>query len=180
MKYLLEGQESKRLQFRRLKESDFSTFINFYKNPLSTEFWWPNDNDPEASCRSAFDKTFSRYANDTGGLNVLIDKSSGNFIGLCGLLIQRVNGIEELEIGYSIMPEFWNKGFASEAAQKCRDYAFDNNFSESLISIIHEKNERSQKVALKNGMHLDKETIYQNNPVHIYRITKTEYRKVKG
>ncbi|MDC3133073.1 GNAT family N-acetyltransferase [Flavobacteriaceae bacterium] len=26
-------------------------------------------------------------------------------------------------MGYSLLPEFWNKGLATEAAKKCRDYA---------------------------------------------------------
>lgn len=179
MKYLLKGQESERLLFRELRETDFAVLVDFFTNPLSTEFWWPPVKDPVVACKSSFDKTFSRYANDTGGMNVLIDKSSNDLIGLCGLLIQNVDGNEELEVGYSIMPEFWNKGYATEAAQKCRDFAFDNNFSESLISIIHEKNERSKKVALKNRMRLDSQTVYAQNPVHIYRITKLEYGKLK-
>jgi len=38
-----------------------------------------------------------RYKNDLGGLNVPIDKSSERFIGQCGLLVQKIDGKEELE-----------------------------------------------------------------------------------
>jgi len=58
---------------------------------------------------------------------VLIDKQSGDFIGQCGLLIQTVDEIEELEVGYSILPRFWNKGYATGLREKCIEYAFDNN-----------------------------------------------------
>ena len=105
-------------------------------------------------------------------MNVLIDKKSGKFVGQCGLLIQVVDGIE-LEVGYSIMPEFRNQGFASEASQKCIQYAFEKGLQESVISIIHVDNVESEKVALKNKMVLDRRTIYNNNPVNIYRIKKT-------
>ncbi|MBS1577911.1 MAG: GNAT family N-acetyltransferase, partial [Bacteroidetes bacterium] len=65
-------------------------------------------------------------------MNALIEKESGRLIGHCGLLVQTVDNITELEIAYSLLPEFWNKGYATEAASKCRDYAFENDFSDSL------------------------------------------------
>jgi RimJ/RimL family protein N-acetyltransferase len=80
---------------------------------------------------------------------------------MCGLLIQTVDGIEEVEIGYSVMPAFRNKGYATEAAIKCKEYAFENNLRDSLISIIAVKNLESQKVALKNNMQLEKTTMYR-------------------
>jgi RimJ/RimL family protein N-acetyltransferase len=83
-----------------------------------------------------------------------------------------VDDIQELEIGYSILPKFWNQGYATEAARKCKEHAFQNDFSDSLISIIHIKNIQSEKVARKNGMELDKKTIFKEMPVNIFRINK--------
>jgi len=85
-------------------------------------------------------------------MNVLIDKKSNRLVGQCGLLIQSIENIERLEVGYAIIPEFWNKGCASEAAIKCKNSAFENNFTNSLISMIHIDNLGSEKVALKNRM----------------------------
>jgi RimJ/RimL family protein N-acetyltransferase len=56
-----------------------------------------------------------------------------------------------LEVGYSILSSYQGKGYASEATKKCRDYAFFNNFSSSLISIIHPENTGSKEVAQNNG-----------------------------
>ncbi len=105
-------------------------------------------------------------------MNALISKESGALVGICGLLVQTVDDQEELEIGYSVLPKFWLKGYAFEAAQKCKEFAFENNFSESVISIIHVDNVPSQKVAQKNGMYLEKTTTYKNNPVHIFRMNQ--------
>jgi RimJ/RimL family protein N-acetyltransferase len=49
-----------------------------------------------------------------------MDKKTNRLVGQCGLLIQNIDNIERLEIGYSILPEFWNQGFASESAMKCK------------------------------------------------------------
>jgi len=75
-----------------------------------------------------------------------------------------------LEIGYSILPEYWKMGYASEASKTCKKIAFENKLTHSLISIIHVDNMGSQKVAINNGMLLDKTTSYKNNPVHIFRV----------
>ena len=65
--------------------------------------------------------------------------------------------IERLEIGYSVLPQFWGRGYASEAALKCKNYAFEHNFSDVLMSMIHVDNISSKKVALINGMTFEKQ-----------------------
>lgn len=91
-------------------------------------------------------------------------------VGLSGLLVQEVDGLREIEIAYSILPKYWRKGYASEAAKKCRNFAKINTLSKSLISIISTNNIPSQKVALNLGMTLDKTTEYHGNKVNIFRI----------
>jgi len=171
MKYLLEGQKSERLSYRRLEESDFDWWMEFSSNSEATRYFDFSENiNPNAFCRLWFNKVFDRYKNNTGGHNVLVETETGKRVGMCGLLVQEVDGICELEIGYSLHPAFWGKGYASEAAQKCRDFAFKNSLAESLISIVHVENSQSANVAIRNGMTLEKTTIYKGIPVNIFRI----------
>lgn len=173
MKYLLENQESKRLRFRTLRESDFEWWMEFASNQEATQFFdFTGDLNSKEFCRLWFDKVFERYKNNSGGHNVLVEKETGEPVGMCGLLIQNVDGIEELEIGYSIHPKYWNRGFATEATRKCKEFAFTNNFAESIISIVHIDNVASAKVAQNNGMTLDKTTEYKGIPVDIFRVFK--------
>ena len=169
-KYLLTGQETERLLFRNLSPSDFDAWLPFHQDPRSTWYWDGLPTDPLEACREQFERTFERYEKNQGGMNALISKTDGKLIGICGLLLQSVDGIQELEIGYSVLPGFWKKGYATEAAIKCKEYAFENNLSTSLISIIHLDNLPSKKVARKNGMEVDKATIYKENPVEIFRV----------
>ena len=169
-KYMLIDQETERLRFRKLEATDFETWLPFHQDPRSTEHWEGMPDDPIEACNHWFDKAFYRYENKLGGMNVLISKETGEFIGQCGLLKQTVDGIQELEIGYSILPKYWKQGYAIEAAQKCKAFVKENDLTSSLISIIHVENIPSQKVAIKNGMHLDKTTVFNENPAHIFRI----------
>lgn len=170
MTYLLENQESERLLYRRVKPTDFEAWLPFHLEPSSLRYFAGEPGKPKEECKKWFDKIFYRYENNLGGHNALISKETGELIGMCGLLIQTVDEIEELEIGYSILPKYWKKGYATEAAIKSKEYAAEHQLRDSLISIIHIDNIPSQKVALNNGMHLDKTTTYKGIPVHIYRV----------
>lgn len=177
----LFGQETGRLSFRRLNEDDFDTWLPFCEDSeIMRYFAFSETASALEKCRQWFDKIAWRYENLQGGMNALIDKESGAFVGQCGLLVHTVDDIEELEIGYSLMPGARGLGYALEAARKCRDFAFQNNFSDSLISIIHPDNIASQQVALKNGMKLSKQTVYNTMPVNIYRIMREEWKNNFG
>lgn len=56
--------------------------------------------------------------NAIGGMNALIDKNTNEFVGQCGLLIQKIDEKDELEIDYSIMPAHRGKGNVTEEAKK--------------------------------------------------------------
>jgi RimJ/RimL family protein N-acetyltransferase len=176
MKYLLEGQQTERLIFRKISDSDFEAWVKFFEDPNTSLHWVEEKETPATACAKWYQKQFWRYENDKGGMNALIEKSSGRLVGHCGLLIQTVDGVSELEIGYSLLPEFWNKGYAFEAAQRCKTYAFQNEYSNSLISIISFTNLPSQKVAIKNGMTIEKETMYHENKVYIFRVFKSSLK----
>jgi [ribosomal protein S5]-alanine N-acetyltransferase len=181
MKYLLENEETERLKFRLLEPGDFETWIELFKNEDASGFLGLGKiPTPRERCEEWFKRIKHRYDNDLGGMNVLIDKTTNEFIGQCGLLVQEVDGNTELEIGYSILPRHWNKGYATEAARKCRDYAFVHNFTEYIISLVHIDNTKSEKVALKNGMKLWKTTTFKEMPVKVFRITKSEWLEKNG
>ncbi len=167
---LLTGETSERLKFRKLKSSDYHSWLPFHQEPMRTPFWTGLPTDPETACQQSFDRIFFRYENNLGGMNALIHKETNDFIGLCGLLVQTVDDRQELEIGYSILPKFWKKGFATEAAMKCKAYAIEHQLTDSLISIIQVNNTPSQKVARAVGMKIDKTTLYKANKCHIFRI----------
>jgi len=175
-KYSLEGEESERLVFRKITQDDFETWLIFCQDFDSLKYIFSQEQllieNPVERCNIWFERVFNRYKNGLGGMNALIDKNTNEFVGQCGLLIQTIDEKEELEIGYALMPSHRGKGYATEAAKKCKEFAFENNFSNSIISVIVPENIASIKVALNNGMSLEKTTISKGDKVNIYRVTQ--------
>ena len=114
MKYILEGQETERLKFRLLKESDVDEWVElFTDNDVSKVLGMDKIGTPKEQCEKWFEWTFDRYKNNLGGQNILINKSTNKIIGQSGLLVREIDGIKEIEVAYSILPSFRQKGFAT-------------------------------------------------------------------
>jgi ribosomal-protein-alanine N-acetyltransferase len=96
------------------------------------------------------------HQNEFGyGLFSVILKRTGKLIGDCGLEQMQDQGATEL--GYDFRSDFWNQGYASEAALAVRDYAFDILQLPQLISLIRVGNIASKRVAEKVEMKLTEE-----------------------
>jgi ribosomal-protein-alanine N-acetyltransferase len=114
-----------------------------------------------------------RYAANGHGLWALILKSTGELIGDCGVTVQSVDDIDELEVGYHLRRDHWGQGYATEAAQACRDWAFQNRSADYVISLIRPENLPSRRVAERNGMTVWKEIIWRDLPHSVYRIDRS-------
>lgn len=181
MKYTLDGQETERLKFRLLKAEDFDIWIELFEDIEICEFLGVDKiKTPEERCKFWFDITFDRYENNLGGANIIIDKFTNEIVGQSGLIVREIDGKQEIEVAYSILPKYRKKGFASESTKKCKDFAFENHFSKSLISIINTKNSNSERVAESNGMTIDKTTNYKDMLVNIYRIDFEKWKLEKN
>ncbi len=86
------------------------------------------------------------------GLCSVILKTNGLLIGDCGLEQMEVEGRLTAELGYDFRSDYWNQGFATEAALAVRDYAFRRLHLPRLVSLIRVGNQASRRVAEKVGM----------------------------
>jgi RimJ/RimL family protein N-acetyltransferase len=95
------------------------------------------------------------HQNEFGyGLFSVIHKDSGVLIGDCGLERMDEDGDVAAEVGYDLRSDYWNRGYATEAAKVVRDYAFQTLELPQLISLIRVGNLASKRVAEKIGMQL--------------------------
>ncbi|MBA3663946.1 MAG: GNAT family N-acetyltransferase [Bacteroidetes bacterium] len=164
--------QSNRLSTRFLTAEDTEAWSHFFKDQEAVQYF-PDlgISDPAERATHWIQKQLGRYHEKRFGLQALIDKKTNEFVGQCGLLLQEVDEITEVEVGYHIFKKYWGQGYAPEAAKLFLNYAFQNKFTESVISIIDIRNTKSQRVAEKNNLAREKQTRWNNLDVFIYRIT---------
>jgi ribosomal-protein-alanine N-acetyltransferase len=98
-------------------------------------------------------RQLDRYAAHGIGLWLALDRATGEPVGQVGLIPPRdIPGADEVEIGYLVHRPYWRRGYASEAAAACRDYAFDALGRPRVLCLIRPENAPSQGVARKIGL----------------------------
>lgn len=170
--------ETERLILREYTLNDFNDLYEILSD-AETMKHYPKPFDEE-KVRNWILRSIDNYEIFGFGLWVVVLKENGKLIGDCGVTMQNINGKIKPEIGYHIHKSFQNKGYATEAARKCKDYIFENTPFNTIYSYMKYTNIGSYTVAIKNGMKLVEE---YDDPVNTiskaYAITRREWEKEK-
>jgi len=142
---------TERLLLREMEDGDFSALCRMLRDPAVMYAY-----EHAFDTQEAWDwlrRQQERYRRDGFGLWAMVEKSTGDMIGQCGITWQLLgDGTRAPEVGYLLEKAAWHKGYATEAARACRDYAFDTLGFEEVCSIVRVNNLPSQAVARRNGM----------------------------
>ena len=163
--------ETTRLSLRRLALSDVESLLGIFADPEAMRYY------PATKSRQQtidwINGNLASYATHGFGLWAVLQKSTMEFVGQCGLSMQRnVGGLDEVEIGYLFLRRHWNMGFATEAAIGCRDFGFTALGRPRLVSLIDPRNAASRRVAQKVGMSLEKEIDRWGKRIQVYGIER--------
>ena len=142
--------QTERLYLREMGQKDYPALKKILQDPDVMYAYEGAFNDQET--QAWLDKQISRYQKFGFGLWAVVLQETGEMIGQCGLTMQPCKGREVLEVGYLFQKKFWHKGYASEAAIACKEYAFHTLNAAEVFSIIRDTNTASQNVAIRNGM----------------------------
>ncbi len=102
----------------------------------------------------------------------VVPRGEDAIIGYCGFFYHPEHGIEDIEIGYRLNPDHWNRGLITEAARAIRNHGFRHCKLSRVISLIHPENIPSRRVAEKNGMEVEKEITFRGLPTLLYAMTR--------
>lgn len=169
--------ETERLRLREMTLDDLEDLHLILSDPTAMQHY-PKPFDREMTT-GWIKWSLRNYAEHGFGLWAVLHKGDASLIGDCGLTIQYVDGVGELEIGYHINRPYWGQGLATEGAIACRDHAFDNLGRQRVISWMRSENLASRRVAEKVGMRLEKETTSKDGRPHVvYSMTRADRHEI--
>jgi RimJ/RimL family protein N-acetyltransferase len=161
--------ETSRLRLRVLRESDFPTYETWCANmDIMRYLGGKTMNRFEAWRHLAY--LVGHWAFRGYGYYAVEEKSTGRLVGRVGY----TDGIgwPGFELGWTIVPEFQGRGYATEAAQLLLAYAFETLDKPHVMSLIHPDNAPSRRVAERLGETIEGETEVLSMPVLIYGISR--------
>ncbi len=176
--------ETERLYIRQWKESDYSPFAKMSADERVMEFF-PSVFTTEESDEKVNIKK-SLIQKHGWGFWALEEKSSNKFIGFTGLHISsnELPFSPCIEIGWRIFPEYWGKGFATEAAHECLRFGFEDLNLDQIVSFAVKNNFKSLAVMERLGMFKDPENFehpaipigHKLRQHSLYRLSKLQWR----
>ena len=108
------------------------------------------------------------------GIWVLREMITGDFVGRGGLRNAVLGGMEEVEVAYGLLHEFWNKGLATEFVREVLRIGFSEIELFSLVCVTRPDNLASQRVLEKVGFAFERNVIYKDKPHLLFRHDNTE------
>lgn len=144
--------ETPRLCLRLMQASDLDDLLKIFGDPKVMASFDEAPFDRE-QMRRWMERNLEHQNLHGYGLFSVILRSEGILIGDCGLEHMEVDGEQVAELGYDFRSDYWNQGFATEAASAVRDYALNELKLPRVISLIRVANEASRRVSEKIGMH---------------------------
>lgn len=165
--------ETPRLLLRNFIESDLDEMVALMANPDFMRFS-TGPFSREKTTDFLLNRVIGPARAGQPSLLAAILREEKKLVGYCGFFRQIVDEVEEIEIGYRLHPDYWNRGLATEAAQAVRHYAFSVLRLKRVISLIHPDNHASRRVTEKNGMALEKKTTFRGFPVLVFASERKE------
>ena len=141
---------TERLILREMEAADLPRLTAMLTDPVAMAAYEGPFSEEEV--QQWYDRQQDNYRRYGYGLWAVEMAQTGQMIGQCGITWQDVDGVRCPEIGYHISRESWHHGYAVEAAQSCRDYAFSYLGMDEVFAIVRDANIASMNVAIRIGM----------------------------
>ncbi|MGE8206660.1 GNAT family N-acetyltransferase [Heyndrickxia sp. NPDC080065] len=83
-------------------------------------------------------------------------------IGICGLV--KRDSLEDVDIGFAFLPNYWGKGYAYEAASAVMAYSINTLGLNRIVAITTQENYASAKLLEKIGLQFERLVQLSNDP----------------
>jgi RimJ/RimL family protein N-acetyltransferase len=151
----LKVLETDRLIVRRLSPEDADFILQLLNEPSWLQFIGDNGVRTIEDARAYILRgPIDMYSRLGFGLYLVELKEEGFSIGICGLI--KRDSLEDVDIGFAFLPEFWGKGYAYESASAVMLYGKKNFGLNRIVAIASPGNHSSARLLEKLGFKFER------------------------
>lgn len=166
--------ETRRLVLRRITTEDAPFFLRLLNDPGWIRFIGDRGVRTLEGARDYIvAKPLAMYECAGFGMYLVELKDGSKPIGTCGLV--RREGLDDVDIGFALLPRFRSRGYAFEAAAACLAYARDALGLERVVAITTADNEISARLLEKLGLRFEKLVTVAGDPEEL-RLFSVDFR----
>ncbi len=172
--------ETPRLVLREIRMEDTEGLFRLDSDPLVHKYLGNQPIGKIEEAEQVVNIIREQYENNGIGRWATIEKVSGAFIGWSGLKFIREedNGHSNFyDVGYRLIPEFWGKGYATEACRAALDFGFNNFDMEKIVGTANELNAASIRVLSKCGLEYKNQFMWQDIKCNWMEISREAHEK---
>jgi ribosomal-protein-alanine N-acetyltransferase len=168
----LEEIRTERMTGERLRNHDGDALGGIIRDPRVARTLFPGGPPDAAETQRILERHVEHWDRNGFGLWLLRDVRSGAVVGRGGLLRQTIEGRDEVEVGWAIVPERWGEGLATELARASIALAWERLGLDELISFTLTTNTASRRVMEKAGLAYERDIEHVSLPHVLYRLRR--------
>lgn len=144
--------ETARLRLRRFTPDDAEFILGLLNEPsFIANIGDRGVRTVEQARQFLIDGHIASYERNGYGHYLVELKDGHTPIGMCGLINREA--IQEIDIGFALLPAFWSKGYAFEAASAVMEYGRAQLGLKRIVAVVSPGNNGSIRVLEKLGLH---------------------------
>lgn len=165
MKLILE---TNRLRLREFSRKDADFVLKLVNTPSWIQFIGDRNIHTQEAAKKYIEESFlESYAKNGFGLWLMELKTTSKSIGMCGLVNR--DSLEDVDIGFALLPAFERKGYTFEAAKATLTHAKEVLQISKVVAIIDATNVASAGLLNKIGLQFEKKVqLTENDTVLLF------------
>jgi ribosomal-protein-alanine N-acetyltransferase len=161
--------ESERLYARYLETDDLESYYQLNGDEEIMRYIRPAKNREETEL--FLKEVMESYKKENIDWRLaLLEKDTDIFVGSFAII--PLDNTNDLQLGYSLLKEYWGRGYATEITKAGMQYAFNVLGVSFIYGVTEEDNIASQHVLLKCGFVLEKTAVKDRRKLNLYKVTK--------
>jgi RimJ/RimL family protein N-acetyltransferase len=147
--------ETERLFLRKLTVDDAAFMLDLLNQPSFIQFIGDRGVRTLDDAREfILTRYIAAYERLGFGLYLTLLRESQIPIGICGLV--KRDGLDDVDVGYAFLPQYWSKGYASESVSAVLAYARNTLGIHRILGITTPDNISSIRVLEKAGLEFER------------------------